>query len=69
MGWPMAPVTYVAEHCLVWLKWERMYLVLWGFDALEKGNEVGRREHPLRGDGRGLRWGSLWREIGKGDNI
>jgi hypothetical protein len=36
--WSMATITYVAENCRVWLLWEGMWLVLWRFDASEKGD-------------------------------
>jgi hypothetical protein len=55
MNWFMAQGTCVAEDCLVWPEWERMYFILWKLDAPRKrndgGGEVKWGKYPLR-DGR-----------------
>jgi hypothetical protein len=41
MNWFMAQGTCVAEDCLVWPEWERMYFILWKLDAPRKRNDGG----------------------------
>jgi hypothetical protein len=38
MGQSIAPSIYVAEHCLIWHRWEMRCLVLRRLDVPEKGD-------------------------------
>jgi hypothetical protein len=37
MGWSEAASTYIAEVCMVWPQWEKMYLILERLEVPGKG--------------------------------